>query len=211
MKRRLAAAVGAAAAAELYAAFLGDAIAALRRTGSPFAVGCTPDSAVGYFRELAPSAAEVFAQEGGDLGERMAAAAAKFFQDGFGRVVILGSDIPLLSPELLREAGGALEEVPVVLGPCADGGYYLIGLNGPRPEIFSGIDWGTALVLEQTLAQLRRAGVDLHLLEELADIDRLEDLEQLAARLDRLRPGQYRPLQTARALKGNRAVRVQTS
>jgi len=204
VKQRLAAAVGAEEAAEFYAAFLGDILDALGRTGFPFAVGCAPAAATGYFRELAPTAAEVFAQEGGDLGERMAAAFDRFFRSGFGRVVILGSDIPLLSPELLREAGEALKEVPVVLGPCRDGGYYLVGLNRELPELFSGIDWGTGRVLEQTLAKLRRGGAGFRLLGELEDIDRAEELERLAAELSRRRPGQYRPPCTTRALEGSR-------
>ncbi|MDP8234984.1 MAG: TIGR04282 family arsenosugar biosynthesis glycosyltransferase [Candidatus Erginobacter occultus] len=204
VKRRLAAEIGAKEAAELYSAFLGDILGAVRQSGRPFAIGCTPAAAVDYFRTLAPEAAEVFAQEGGDLGERMAAASDRFFRAGYGRVVIIGSDIPLLSPEILREAGEALKEAPVVFGPCRDGGYYLVGMNGPRPEIFAGIDWGTGKVLGQTIAKLRRGGAGCRLLGELEDIDRGEDLERLAAVLARRRPGQYRPPRTALILEGSR-------
>lgn len=209
VKRRLAAEIGAEAAAELYSAFLDDILDAVRQTGSPFAIGCTPYSAVEYFRSLAPEAEEVFHQEGGDLGERMAAAFERFFRAGWGRVVILGSDIPLLSPAILREAGEALKEAPIVLGPCRDGGYYLIGLTEPVPKLFSGIDWGTGKVLDQTLAKLRRVGSGSRLLGELEDIDRAEDLERLAAGfVQRLSEGGYLPDRTRWAM-GRLSKRVE--
>jgi len=64
------------------------------------------------------------------------------FSGGYDRIILIGSDIPLLSPEILEEARAAIMDHPVVLGPGRDGGYYLIGLKQPRPELFAGIAWG---------------------------------------------------------------------
>ncbi len=179
VKRRLAEEIGAKEAAELYSAFLGDILAAVRQTGRPFAIGCTPAAAVDYFRSLAPDAAEVFAQEGGDLGERMSAALEKFFRLGWGPIVLVGSDIPLLSPEILCRAGDELMKVPAVLGPARDGGYYLIGLDRVRKELFAGPGWGGGTVLEETRRILEQGGVDYRLLPPLTDIDTAADLERL--------------------------------
>ena len=64
----------------------------------------------------------------------------------------------------------------VVLGPATDGGYYLIGLAGPREDIFEQMPWSTADVLARTISRLGEAGVEARLLEEKSDVDRAEDL-----------------------------------
>src|SRR5205823_6028888 len=73
----------------------------------------------------------------------------------------------------------------VVLGPAADGGYYLIGLRGPAPGLFAGIAWGTAGVLEATLARAAAAGLAVHLLSPSFDVDQVADLSRLRALLAR--------------------------
>jgi rSAM/selenodomain-associated transferase 2 len=90
--------------------------------------------------------------------------------------VIIGSDCPGLTPEVITAAFARLTETPVVLGPARDGGYYLIGLSRPMPELFRGIPWGTDRVLADSLAVLQRQGCKPALLEPLEDIDRPEDL-----------------------------------
>jgi glycosyltransferase A (GT-A) superfamily protein (DUF2064 family) len=67
----------------------------------------------------------------------------------------------------------------VVLGPAADGGYYLIGMNRPRPELFSQIDWSTARVLAQTLDVLKAQHTPVVLLPHWADVDTRADLRRL--------------------------------
>ena len=115
-------------------------------------------------------------QSTGDLGQRMARAFAQGFQDQAGAIVLIGSDCPGLTPEILAEAFERLEQSTVVLGPASDGGYYLVGLTGPVPELFRGVSWGTDQVLAQSFKILNRIGVNPALLPELADIDRPEDL-----------------------------------
>ncbi len=115
-------------------------------------------------------------QGAGDLGERMAGAFEESFRTGSTATVIIGSDCPGLSPDVITAAFARLTETPVVLGPARDGGYYLIGLSRPMPELFRGIPWGTDRVLADSLAVLQRRGCKPALLDPLEDIDRPEDL-----------------------------------
>ncbi len=115
-------------------------------------------------------------QPAGDLGRRMALAFAMSFADNARRVVLVGTDCPGLSAELLAQAFVDLAMVDVVLGPAADGGYYLIGLAKELPQLFMDIDWGTDLVLEQTSDAIARHGLSYQLLPCLADVDRPADL-----------------------------------
>ncbi len=197
VKTRLAEGIGAAAATRLYRAFLKDILSSLNGLPQSFAVAYTPEDAGGYFKEAAAGAVEIFPQQGRDLGERMRNTFLRQFSSGNGRVIIIGSDIPLLSPDILEEARAALAEHPVVLGPCRDGGYYLIGLRRPVPGLFSGISWGGDRVFRDTVSILRREECNYRILPELSDIDRAYDLKQLTAELkSRVRTGQFIPEHT---------------
>jgi rSAM/selenodomain-associated transferase 2/rSAM/selenodomain-associated transferase 1 len=116
-------------------------------------------------------------QTAGDLGRRMAQAMADSFAEGASATVIIGSDCPTLTPEILHSAFELLRTSPVVLGPAQDGGYYLVGLRQPLPDLFRGIDWGTASVLTQSLQILERLRIRPALLPILADVDRPGDLD----------------------------------
>ncbi len=112
----------------------------------------------------------------GDLGQRMAGAFAENFREGSPATVIIGSDCPSLTPEILAAAFESLNTNPVVFGPATDGGYYLIGLTRLVPELFQGIAWGTETVLAQSLEILARNDRKPALLQSLDDLDRPEDL-----------------------------------
>ena len=120
--------------------------------------------------------ARFVAQRAGDLGERMAAAFQESFRAGSTATIIIGSDCPGLDSEVIAAAFVRLRESQVVLGPALDGGYYLIGLNRPMPELFIGIPWGTDQVLAASLAILKQRNRKAALLSPLSDIDRPEDL-----------------------------------
>ena len=131
--------------------------------------------------------ARFVAQDSGDLGARMAAAFERNFRAGSAATVIIGSDCPSLTPEILKAAFASLNETPVVFGPALDGGYYLIGLSRSMPELFRGISWGTDRVLADSLALIQRQGCQAALLNPLPDVDRPEDLpawRQIAASED---------------------------
>ena len=158
-KRRLFAALGLPADPTLLTALLLDTLDGVLATGFRVLVGVEPPSAADEVRALVPPRVEVVAQSAGDLGDRMRALMGEAFARGADAVVLVGSDLPDLSPEPLREAVDVLDAEPhaVVLGPAADGGYYLVGAT-QLPDIFTGIDWGGPDVLAQTEAAADRVG-----------------------------------------------------
>jgi rSAM/selenodomain-associated transferase 1 len=115
-------------------------------------------------------------QGGGDLGDRMHRTFVQHFAAGAKRVVIIGTDCPQLNQQHVNKALHALQKHDVVLGPAADGGYYLIALRRAAPQLFQQMLWGSAEVLQMTLARAREIGLSVKLLDELHDVDRPEDL-----------------------------------
>ena len=123
-------------------------------------------------------------QQGRDLGERMAAAFRAAWVNGLQRAVLIGSDCPALTPELIAQALAELVDHDLVLGPAGDGGYYLVGLRRDLDPatltlLFQDIAWGSDRVLAQTLARATAARLTISTLQELHDIDRPEDLAHL--------------------------------
>jgi rSAM/selenodomain-associated transferase 2 len=111
----------------------------------------------------------------------MGSALVEAFEAGAERSVIIGTDIPGITGEILKKAFRALSSHDIVLGPAADGGYYLIGVRKNSseralPYILTDISWGTETVLRQTLVAVEKIGVSVALLDELQDVDRPEDL-----------------------------------
>lgn len=118
----------------------------------------------------------VLPQKGDDLGDRMSGALHGALEEGFRPVLCVGTDLPGLTARHLKSALKALRDADVVLGPAADGGYYLIGLDGPAPGLFRDIPWSTSSVLDRTLDAARRAGLRAEQIETLNDLDTVEDL-----------------------------------
>lgn len=116
-------------------------------------------------------------QHGGNLGQKMSGAFSHAFKSGVGSVVLIGTDCPDLSGEILNEAFESLEENDVVIGPAVDGGYYLIGLRKYFPGIFENIPWGAGDVFKKTMNRIKSSDLKYHTLTELRDIDRPEDLD----------------------------------
>jgi hypothetical protein len=103
--------------------------------------------------------------------------------------VLFGTDTPSLPRGFIRQSIEDLRHAAVVIAPALDGGYYLVGVCGPVPDIFDGIGWGGGAVLEQTLRRLRRLHIAYRLGRWWYDIDRPADLEFLAADLVRAADG----------------------
>ena len=114
-------------------------------------------------------------QRGTDLGQRMELAFDHAFARDHDRVVLIGSDCPGVTTELLEEAFEALRTHEVVLGPANDGGYYLIGLRNPQPGLFRDMTWSTSSVFEETWARAQVKGLSLYRLPNRSDVDHLED------------------------------------
>ncbi|MEP6390809.1 MAG: TIGR04282 family arsenosugar biosynthesis glycosyltransferase [Halioglobus sp.] len=117
-----------------------------------------------------------FIQQGEDLGERMQTALAVSL-DEYDAAVLVGSDCPGLSPQYLQHALLALGEADLVVGPALDGGYVLLAMRREFPWLFTQMNWGGDDVLAQTLSRAEMHGINVRLLEPLADIDRPEDLQ----------------------------------
>jgi hypothetical protein len=121
--------------------------------------------------------------------------------------VVIGTDSPLFPARLLRQALRELQACESVLGPCPDGGYYLIALRRPAdPGMFRGIfrrvRWSTAFAFSDTLRNLLRAGLSCSVLEECADVDMPRDLQRLKRVLSQSRTARRLAPATWRFLKG---------
>jgi rSAM/selenodomain-associated transferase 1 len=122
------------------------------------------------------AALEVRRQNGGDLGERLARAFDELLPGPGDRAVVIGADCPDLDAAFIEAAFRALESYDLAIAPARDGGYALIGLRRPASELFRGIDWGAATVLERTLDRARELGLTVFRLGALDDLDTPEDL-----------------------------------
>lgn len=131
-------------------------------------------------------------QEGDDLGERLVCAIEKELGES-PAVVVVGTDAPGVDRALVTEALERLGGAEVVLGPAEDGGYYLIGMKAPHPELFRGIPWSTGGVLTATLARARGLGLRTSLLRTLPDVDTVQDWERLGPTLGWGEGGQRGP------------------
>ncbi len=116
-------------------------------------------------------------QKGTDLGERMYNAFKSGFQKGYKKIIIIGSDIYDLNSETIEEAFSEMENFDFVIGPAADGGYYLLGMKSLNIDIFLNKNWGTETVLEDTLNNLNNKKIKL--LQIKNDIDVYEDLKDI--------------------------------
>jgi hypothetical protein len=189
-KTRLARNLGAEETAVLYRAFLTD-LAQCFAGPNPFYRLCwayTPAHVdyVSLIAELVPEAGQTmgcFPQRGHDFAARLLYSFQWSTAQGFQRTVLIGSDTPQISRELVADARAALDEADVVLGPVLDGGYYLIAMRQPH-DVFSGIPMSTDVVLQMTIELAQRQGLRVHLLPTLFDVDEWSDLLRLAALLE---------------------------
>lgn len=115
-------------------------------------------------------------QRGSGLAERLAAAQADLFGCGYGRVLLLAADCPIVGPGYLAAAIARLDDAEVVLGRAADGGYSLIATRSPTPELFDGVPMSTGHTLDATIAAARHAGLDTVVLPSRRDLDTPGDL-----------------------------------
>jgi rSAM/selenodomain-associated transferase 1 len=184
VKTRLVPRLGHEGACDVYRAFIGDLDERLGILGLPVLWYHWPDDPA--FAALVPGATAVVVQHGDHLGERMAAAFADAFARGFSPIVMIGADVPHVPLAWLADAVTRLQsETQVVLGPVADGGYYLVGLPGPAPALFRGIPWGSATVYEETMRRVEAQGMTAVTLPPWFDIDDADDLVMLAETIGR--------------------------
>ena len=180
VKTRLAPVLGADGAAALHAGLVRRALStAIEARVGPVELWCAPDATHSFFRRCAERfGATLHVQEGDDLGARMAATFAHGLAAG-DRVVLIGSDCPVLQPADLRDAASAVRAHDAAVAPAEDGGYVLVALARPVPELFAGIAWGTSAVMDQTRARLAELGIAWKELPTRWDVDRPEDFARL--------------------------------
>ena len=185
-KTRLAPLVGEARAAELHRLFLLDTLSAARKsnTADVFVI-CPDERHAQHLRRVLPAGAAILIQRGRGLMAGLAGALEDLLGMGYSAVVLSDADSPTLPPQRFADAFEALAtEVDVVLGPCADGGYYLIGAKRPRPELF-GIDSHPSQVCVETAKRARTLGMTVCLLDSWYDVDEPAELASLARDLQR--------------------------
>jgi len=181
-KSRLFASLGCPYDAALVSALLLDTIDGASLTGTRCIVAVDPPDGCSEVRALLPGDVRVIAQADGSLGDRMRAAMREVLADGDTAVVVIGSDLPDITPAVIERAVSHLARDPasLVLGPATDGGYYLMAATRV-PDVFEGIEWGSPRVLQQTEAAAARCGLRVHLVEPLRDVDTAEDLQLVVA------------------------------
>jgi rSAM/selenodomain-associated transferase 1 len=171
VKTRLAETIGDHKALEIYQYLLG-------LTHS--VVDLTPFHKAIYYSDFIPNAVEkgnysFELQQEGDLGNKMSLSFLETFEKGFEKVLIIGTDCPEISPELLYEAFEILEENDAVIGPASDGGYYLLGMKSYHPELFKNMIWSSESVYDMTIEKFKESDLTYGVLEVLNDIDTEED------------------------------------
>ena len=124
-------------------------------------------------------------QRGADLGLRMKNAFKDNFDDGYKKIVLIGSDCYEINSEIIVDTFFALDKKDLVLGPAKDGGYYLIGMKKPTPFLFKGKNWGEENVFIDTLLDAKKLGLSYHLLPTLSDVDDENDLGPLEELINR--------------------------
>ncbi|MEX2401869.1 MAG: TIGR04282 family arsenosugar biosynthesis glycosyltransferase [Rhodothermales bacterium] len=197
-------------AADVYAAFLGDAVeqytgltadvrlylAAPSSAADDDASGAAPSDAAPSDGALDAGIADLFqqmktfTQRGAMLGERMLRAFAETFSAGYGRVVIVGTDHPTMPSSFLEKAIEHLATPrTVVVGPAEDGGYYLLGMNDLRPEVFHEMSYSHDAVFDETVRRVAEGGAGLTVLPTWYDVDTPADLVRLAEEVDEVEGG----------------------
>lgn len=180
-KTRIAAAIGAEAAARLHARLVERALTtALAARAGVVELHCAPDARHPFFVRLALRYGVALRTQGrGDVGVRMQRALARALRTA-NAAVLIGSDCPVLRAGDLQRAVRKLRAgADAVFAPAADGGYALVGLRRSAPRLFSKIAWGSSRVMAQTRLRLRELGWRSHELREVWDVDRPEDYLRL--------------------------------
>ncbi len=184
VKTRLGVDIGSFEATEVYRCFVEDILSTLKKLGMSIIVCYNPKEKGVEMMKWLGAGPLYYAQEGIDLGARLENAFYHAYSKGYTDVMVLGSDAPDLSIEVIEDAFERLNSTEVVIGPANDGGYYLIAFNrgGFFLDVFANIPWSTDMVYVETWAKIRKAGKMCEVLDEWGDVDTILDLEDLWGR-----------------------------
>jgi uncharacterized protein len=198
-KTRLAAVIGAEQAAALSACFLRDIATTIEAI--PPQLGrkgygiYAPQGAEVVLRTILPPTFGLMLQADAEFGNVLQGAVQGLLAAGHDCAMLVNSDGPTLPLSYLVDALDQLRRPGdrMVLGPAADGGYYLIGLRAAHAHLFNAIPWGTDAVARLTLERASEIGLEAVLLPEWYDVDDGESLawlrQEFAGRSERFRSG----------------------
>jgi len=173
VKTRLGKDIGDIEAATIYKQIMESQIRKLDIPSWNFFLIYAPSDKRDYFSRLSKN---ILAQQGIDLGEKLKNSFSILLEK-FDKVIIIGSDIPDINEDTIKNAIAILNEKEVVIGPCVDGGYYLIGMRHPY-DLFSDVEWSTSHVLKRTVSIIDKKGLSFSKLSELEDIDSIQNLKK---------------------------------
>lgn len=209
VKSRLHPVLGAQLATRLYECFLRDRLDALSRVaGIDRVLAFTPAEARDVMAVMLPRGFALVPQRGPELGARLHALLAELLDAGHPGAIAIDSDSPTLPMRYVADAATLLAagDADVAVGPCDDGGYYLIGVREPQPALFENMPWSTPEVLPLTLERARNRGLRLRLLPAWFDVDTEADLARLQRELAMQPSGPPRTTALLRELAAGRAL-----
>jgi rSAM/selenodomain-associated transferase 1 len=166
-------------ATNLYRCFIQDRIKEIGTlAGVELAISYTPENSEKYFAKFMSNGFHLFPQRGKDLGERLSNIFVDKLAGEYDAVSIIDSDTPDLPRSIVQQSFQLLiaDRADAVFGPCYDGGYYLVGMRQPHPELFQKIPWSTENVLPRTLEKAHSLGLQTKLLPRWNDLDTFQDL-----------------------------------
>jgi hypothetical protein len=179
VKTRLAADIGHVKACTVYQSLLLSTVENTYSNGWDAELWCSPDTEDPVLQSIGKQyTIELLKQCDGDIGNRMLFALKSGIKKA-RKVVLIGSDSPVISASYIEQAFAALDTNDVVFGPVEDGGYVLIACNTTQDNMFNDVEWGSAVTLEQNIKAVERCGLSYGLLGALWDVDDINDYQRL--------------------------------
>lgn len=168
----------------LYKSFVDDTLEKLKKLDYDILICYHPIEKFEYFKKWIGKKYKYIPQNGENLGERMKNCFIKGFNQGFEKLIVIGSDSPDLPETIIKDAFNNLKKYDSVIGPCKDGGFYLLGFTsyGFSPTIFQKIPWSTSMVFGKTIDSLKNKSVRYYVLPQWQDIDTFDDLKDFYLR-----------------------------
>jgi uncharacterized protein len=165
--------------ANLHKAFIKDIYKTCKKVQCDILIYCTPIEEKQMLQDIIENENSFYKQVGNSLGEKMRNALKKSFELSYESCVLIGTDIPTIKADYLKEAFLNLEKNDIVINPTEDGGYYLIGMKRDYPSIWNIKKYGTNTVIKDTILQIEKYGLSVKVGATCSDIDTKEDLMQL--------------------------------
>jgi len=178
VKTRIARELGAEKAADIYSLIAGSVIENVSGSDKYRTVFFfdPPEMENGIRQRLGRGDVTYEPQSGNTIGERMSDAFERVFSGGAEKAVLIGTDVPEITGEMVTRAFRLLEFEDAVIGPAEDGGYYLLGLKKPESLLFDDIEWGSDSVYKRTVERIEKLDLSYKSLDTLRDVDTAEDV-----------------------------------